>query len=1196
MIDRKYLKLNTSIQTGSNAQQLLTDEYGNLEARIELRLPDNLFASDKATQIEKVDMQTSKLRLSLEQTPIAQIPMDPDHAGPLIDVSTCQLDVYPFVIHEDGTFYPDPTDENFGTVFQNYKNHHVKYMINLMYVNPSTSTTDQLILDEYDVISNLPGYGFPEDSMYYETLKNAGVLDNANHSLRLTGIRDPEFMHVENGNYMVMSVNKIQQLLQDALENAVSYASTRQVVPVTVMFVQHDYPDWDQLDPVPDPDLFIEHPVYGKIYFQESYVENGDPDYNNYENSLKSACKPIVKLNQNSLTIGYDTACFDTTIPILANSAFVNTDEKPTAISLDSYRREALIKPIPKRAFRYGCDVNAETNEYGFTLESPMSCLPFNIIGNKATRDFLSFLPWREVSLRLPEFQQPKKKYTVDMYESKRTTQTVGSIYQCTRENNYTIYERLVQPGGSAGHYDGYDSSTSPKVIYIKVNVDRVFNTTTATEWGDNWSSGDRPVVNVRNGKSFVCQKETLSVTTTSSSTPIQHYETNETLTPGQTIISSSTTAETTYFNEDPSINSMCVYYKELNPETNEREYKIGTFIFAASTVNDLYVCVPPRDPDHITVIEEDEHVGEYYWEWDIPTLPLDEYYEDQYIGSTSTLPAGRIILTPKTSIQVEQYDAIVEDVTANYSGDEPPEDLRPKCYPNLELKDEPAFYMLDVDGTSVNIGEKEVIEVKENESEYMYNVEQDISYSDAEATTTTTIQRGSNEYPPSFLNVPKTTPGNRDAIARRYYGSDGIGIFVPTMDSVRGPNGIEYAIFEMDGVLTTESGTYGGASYEACLYGYNFSSPLETTFSGNRWNHDYAKAIFPISHDPVIESSTTTTEPEEITPPDSEQNSFDTNDPYTSGTVTETITQTVKISESIGDENGLMVFPNMIPERTYPDTTGIYQTMTYPARELHKNDIFTLNQKVIGGGWMQRQVRIMSDFKIPDWASNMPTTFAEHIFNVVPACFNTDCNIMQSITSGGKTGNLIRIYWIICPTELADYAGDLYQYQNFKTITSVYQNQEMTKTTDTTVTTYQSEYVGNVHLSFTWDNVPMVVMSPIQSFVLTLQGMDIQPEIQPLNINSLTNSSLTATVPVVENFYSLASTLSDLHDELVVAKESFEDNPTYTIAKKAGQERAVTICAKYITKDGALHQLFIPPTGVFALQLTFGISFYSSS
>ena len=133
---------------------------------------------------------------------------------------------------------------------------------------------------------------------------------------------------------------------------------------------------------------------------------------------------------------------------------------------------------------------------------------------------------------------------------------------------------------------------------------------------------------------------------------------------------------------------------------------------------------------------------------------------------------------------------------------------------------------------------------------------------------------------------------------------------------------------------------------------------------------------------------------------------------------------------------------------------------------------------------------------------------------------------------------------------------------------------------------------VGNVRLSFSWNNLPTVVMSPISSIVLTLDGINLNCEIQPVNINLPAGSSLTQSIPVVENYYSLATTLRDLHDELVITRPDFDGNTKYTLDKQAGRERTVKISAKYLTKDGKLYQLFIPKNGVFSVQFTFRITY----
>ena len=199
--------------------------------------------------------------------------------------------------------------------------------------------------------------------------------------------------------------------------------------------------------------------------------------------------------------------------------------------------------------------------------------------------------------------------------------------------------------------------------------------------------------------------------------------------------------------------------------------------------------------------------------------------------------------------------------------------------------------------------------------------------------------------------------------------------------------------------------------------------------------------------------------------------------------------------------------------------------------------------------------------------------------------------------TSSATEGYLCYSFIFLIPTDATNSADTYAEFYDNQTYISKY-DATTTTTTETTVIEEASipEYAANVRLSFTWNNLPMVVMSPIASIVLTLAGVQLTQEIQPINIAQQAGSSLTSTIPVIENFYSMAQTLRDLHDELVVAKDQFGDTALYKLPIRSGQERTLTLSAKYITKDGTLHQIYIPKNGVFSVQLTFGVSYYFSS
>ena len=174
MIDREYVKLNTSIQTGSNSHELQTDEEGNVKAEIELLLPDNIYSiGNQAKKVDKVDMLTTKLRLSMENTPIAQIPLDEELSQNVTFISSCQMDVYPFSLTNDGQLKPQNLEQS---SFPYYKHQQISYFLRL-YDARDASRTNLINWPRYDCYANTPHYGFPKGSVFYPIIKKAGIID-----------------------------------------------------------------------------------------------------------------------------------------------------------------------------------------------------------------------------------------------------------------------------------------------------------------------------------------------------------------------------------------------------------------------------------------------------------------------------------------------------------------------------------------------------------------------------------------------------------------------------------------------------------------------------------------------------------------------------------------------------------------------------------------------------------------------------------------------------------------------------------------------------------------------------------------------------------------------------------------------------------------------------------------------------------
>ena len=146
-----------------------------------------------------------------------------------------------------------------------------------------------------------------------------------------------------------------------------------------------------------------------------------------------------------------------------------------------------------------------------------------------------------------------------------------------------------------------------------------------------------------------------------------------------------------------------------------------------------------------------------------------------------------------------------------------------------------------------------------------------------------------------------------------------------------------------------------------------------------------------------------------------------------------------------------------------------------------------------------------------------------------------------KAVESPGTNNIYHEWYWVIY--EGSDVTSGAYNVMRTNTAIESYTSTTTTtqqiQKTEISVSPIQPTYEFNKRIQYSWSNVPTVVLSPIQSFVIVLNGMNVSQEIHPINIAQPGSSSLISTIPIVENYYSLASTLRDLHDELVVVRDS---------------------------------------------------------
>lgn len=1154
MNDREYLKLNTSIQTGSNAETLLHDEEGNTEATVELRLPDNIFKSSGPKKIDGVEMLVSKFRLSLENTPIAQLPLDVELSDAEKVISKCQLDVYPYS-YDDGVLKPTPNTPGSELSLENYKNHEVEYQIILAdFSDPDFPNYNTV--EVYSGKANTPNYGFPTDSPFYPIAKQTNSLDVEKHLMNLCVQTSHGNYSLDDTSVYINSVGTLEQMLQDALENAVTYAMTADKEVVCIYLLDTtSIPS--TIDPKPNTDLVVD--VGGTMYCY--WKTEHSTDESEISCALHAAFKPRVQIGAQTISISYDSAAFNEIIPIIWNTAYVDTYETPEQMTLDVFRNLIWSKPPPKRVYKYNAAIDENDQSYAYSVIESLKCLVMNIIGNKAMRDTFSFLPWIPINTKTMDYFKDGGDVTtyrvrIDNIYTAARKKTDRKIYNTETFN--LMLGNVTLPAATQYSITGWYSLTYPTAIIQDIN--------------ENLYNGEYPGIFYvyfladRNGADtdvslrlhkilYLNESETFyrqikqpgefvplettgewESTTLPSNVEVEDYLTTNTETPGVSVLNTDTT--TTSSTDTTTWNNAFVNFR-LHYDQSwyiPGEDQGSSDWDGASTAHLVSVNrVPSQDPTEMTVINLSDYEG---YESD-PACIIIKFW------GVDNSDIGHPIDTMGYSSTHSQYEAIpfadefktTEEDTYNVTKTVTIESVAPgeesvvyqDVVPNLDLSDN-KFYILDGTNAMVTVGGQELI--RTYDSAYTYHV--------TETTSVTSKKKYGYRY--TYLANERATVVNDQ--------------FVPPQ--------VSWHAYQMSGVEQSTSPHNSG------FYLYHAECPLglspppsaenwvqvmhyvddwhgqdgsyQEIRSGNIIRQDLNNHDVPIMQELFISGT------DQPTPPD-EVNEYDSNDPsLTPGTTTTTTSETTFSNMTGG----------LVTERTgtwlNTRTYGLIPMISYAELSSFRNP---------SAAWLPTDQHPPDFYRVWDAPQSM---ILGYVIEFGWYLKTDDYNLRQSGNTINQVTNENRYY--------------------FATTT--------TKTTE--ITENQSDYGGNVRITFTWDNLPMVVMSPIQSIVMTLTGIGFNEQIQPINISDRKGSTLTATVPIVENYYSMAATLRDLHDELVISKDTFDDAPCYSLVPTSGQERVLKLSAKYITKDGKLHQIFIPPNGVFSIQLIFGLSFYMSS
>ena len=1139
MIDGDYVKLNTSINTASNSKNLIRDADGNIDAEIELRLPDNLFGSVNQ-EIEKVTMQTSKMRLSMEETPIAQIPLDRAISIPSAKVSTCKLDVYPFVLLDNDEYAPTSLS---SSALPYYKSHFVEFRI-----TASSQPTDAFYVVRGDADDDDDYFGLTDDDTNPFTTFIRQVIDVENlvsqvkHPMNMMVSSAHETYVEDAASLYINNYASLEQMFQDSFENAITYASTECLYVFYIHVVDVDAPD---LNPPQHRDITLDVEI-ARVERHFCYWKMSNSTDSGIVTHLSSAVKPRIHFGADTFQISYDTVPFKEIVPILWNTPYVQTYDYPEQMKVGLLSdKPDWFQPPPKRMYKYG--VSSSETGYGFTLLDELKARVLNLIGNEATYRTFSFLPWKRIP-DVPRVSDTKKLYKLRSISyqnhSRRKTQFGYAI-----TNNPTVV--LIRTYTSS-------SATTP-VYHFQVSMGQVTDPITPS----NWDTVFKPDNRVAQSCTF---NTTGSITNTSFSVLAQDasvllsqvyiYSTQEVkYYPGQYLTTDNVLSGYYYTDSLPTgdlVTGSDILFDGLSEEKNDSTLLYSNALQFSALMPTLYPDVASPSNISNTSNLKDYVLG-------IP--PRGAWAGTPDSGNTRThfIPPG----TP-TSVEANWQNGVY-DVTVTF--------------PALASNRWATCYGADASGLTIEVSDMKIVDSD-------YTLQTGVRYSQINSSLPITKTNMGNTDTCYLLDgttcdvtVEATTPIRYDQVSDKKY-QKVEKTYTATKKILQ--TGILYsnsenstANYYLEHAGTSKAYSIPAYSPHPPMYCIRIVETDSSEAGEEPWTRITAKWQDKIDYQSTVSTVSTGGLPEEDT-------IRETSSPVYSDV---TVTSTVKTYENELPTGRLPNVPFKIPETVTSSTTGSWEETGTPTR--------------MTTGDIQFNVFVDGEFKYVPGVSYVPTSWSANNFPYRP-------NVDPIVISTGD--NERALVWQIDPMADPKYMWKrhpittsnptwIHTMQRYVTQTVTYRVIEYVTVDDNAEeTAVSTTYEGNVRLTFTWNNIPTVVLSPIQSIVLVLQGMQVQSEIQPINIAQAGSSSLTTSVPIIENFYSLAASLRDLHDELVITKENYENTPTYTLSTRSGYDRSFKISAKYIAKDGSLHQIKIPPNGVFNLQLIFKVSFYSSS
>ena len=1174
MIDSEYVKLNTSIQTGSNAENILLHETENdtIPAEIELRLPQNLFPVQRGkNKLEKVDVLTTKFRISMQDTPIAELDIDTDKTTNETIVLQPQLDVYPFCLGDKNIPKPEGL---LDSAFPAYKSHTVQYIFYLCENPPDGEKSE---LTNVHTMANTYNYGLGRNTgtfSPYELVILNHLGKKYDHEMNFILPSTHGMVQQGNNHVLIKDVGTLQHVFQSALENAITYACTSTNMQVNVYLipksqvsaVESIYLDEEIIVPNHDPMV---------IWYVE---DNLSSIVNNC--SLLAACKPTVEFNEQSFSISYDTGVFDQIIPVIWNSQHINTFDIPDQMSTDTYRSSVWGLPPLKRQYRYGVDVQ-ENDTFSYTLESSLKPCVMNIIANKNLVDSFSFLPWIKTTMMGYLYN---KTVTKEQHTIEKVTKTESKLNlplsRPGQSNYFTVIVSEINTGGytyrfkirneyvdetipltSGGTLSFEDFNKKYPETYRQVHNFRPFE----DGWGTQIANGQvsltqEPPTNVVNYNNFILSEST---------TP--DIPVTETLISYQPISESTSVkildSDTTYQNALRSIDYSSRnigFYRDERSESDGIQFPMLTgdkkYSFAYPISSGANGGIPKISPSSIT-FNVGTSLTDVIVNFNVSGNTLKEYIE--VLGFTSTFANMN---------EFREYSNNMEEETRIHTIHEIDE-----YYPNIDSNATNELYILDATTAQMKMSDPEPISAVGIESTVSnYQCVSDSPANMLKGTHEETWKCGGYD---TETNTIKNRPINHIYIS-------GVHASVHSPLSPGTWSDINTACIMRRTVTSYEPGVEPYVKYDDCIILPPGERPV---LRYTDWETDEAYRT----------SGPTPTVWGDVPQAPSEIGDY--------GLVSEAYTTRQIQSPHIGDILQTTSTPDYTTKTSYYQRTvsDYVDTLTSNSVQFHLRcpDLQEGAEDIWVPGYF-----IDPSYHDPSIPKECVFPYAPFTSSLPPAK-EAEYVIKTSLVTGDLEETKT-CYFIAYYEEPTSSFFDVMTMKMQWPDTTVFSLPENTVTRyctfeyrdecsvifDAQAISALNEYMtakGNTQLTFTWNNLPIVCLSPISSIVLCLQGLQISQEIQPVNITAdALGSSLTSVFPIVENYYSLAQTLRDLHDELIVVKEDFDVSTKYNMVITSGQDRVLKLSAHYITKNGNIYQIYIPTKGVFNVQLTFRLTY----